>query len=390
MRRLHFGLRKEGVDSRILCVRGVDKSPNVIVSKPSWIESRWNAHTERITVKYGLEDLLSLSALRIKLNKYYLDADVIHLHRIPNVFSYLAFPLLTRNKPAVWTLHEMWSFTGHCRQSLDCERWKIGCGKCPYPHLAPAIKKDGTHLQWKLKNSAFSHSNLTCVAPSKWLTDLAHQSMIKQFPVYHIPHGIDTNVYKPLDKERCRAILNIPAHKNVIMFVAQRLETFIKGGDLLLKALKKLPEALKNKSILLVFGRNGERIADALDIQTVNMGYIVDDRIKAQAYSAADVFLCPSRAESFCNVVLESMACGTPTVACRVSALPDLVRPGITGYLAEPENVEDFCSGVVQLLEDHALRSRMSEQCRKIVTEEYTQELMFRRYSELYQKILSN
>ena len=174
------------------------------------------------------------------------------------------------------------------------------------------------------------------------------------------------------------------------MFVAQRLDTFIKGGDLLLKALKKLPEALKKESIILVFGRNGGRISDAVDMQTVDMGYIVDDRIKAQVYSAADIFLCPSRAESFCNVVLESMACGTPTVACRVSALPDLVRPGITGYLADPESAEDFCSGVIELLEDHTLRSRMSEQCRKIVTEEYTQELMFRRYSDLYQKIISN
>lgn len=390
MRRLNKGLRRHGIDSKILCVREVKKSPYVIQSKPSLIATKWNAYTERITMMLGLEDVLNVNSFRIKNSQAYSDADVIHLHRVPNVFSYLAFPSLTRSKPVVWTLHEMWSFTGHCRHSLDCDRWKTGCGRCLYPHLAPAIKKDWTRLQWALKNLVFKHSNLVCVTPSKWLMKLSKQSLLRKFPIFHIPHGIDANKYRPIDKIQSRTKLRIPSDKNVILVVAQRLDTFIKGGDLLIRALRDMPEALKKESLVLVFGRDGQFISEKINIETVDLGYIADDDTKAMAYSAADIFVCTSRAESFCNVVLESMACGTPVVAFDVSALPDLVQPDVTGYLVEPENTKDFSFGITRLLEDSSLRNRMGKKCRQIVVKRFSQELMFERYLKLYHQVAGN
>lgn len=390
MRRLNKGLRNHGIDSKILCIREVKESPYVIQSKPSLIAAKWNAYTERVTTIFGLEDVLNVNSFRIKNSQAYSSADVIHLHRIPNVFSYLALPALTRRKPVVWTLHEMWSFTGHCRHSLDCDRWKTGCGRCPYPHLAPAIKKDWTRLQWALKKLVFAYSNFVCVSPSKWLMKLAKQSLLKKIPIFHIPHGIDTNQYKPIDKIRSRTKLRIPSDKNVILVVAQRLDSFIKGGDLLIRALRDLPEPLKKDSLVLVFGRDGQFISEKINIETVDLGYIEDDDTKAMAYSAADIFVCASRAESFCNVVLESMACGTPVVAFDVSALPDLVQPDVTGYLAEPENTKDFGFKIRQLLEDYSLRNQMGEKCRQIVLKQFSQELMFERYLKLYHQVTGN
>jgi glycosyltransferase involved in cell wall biosynthesis len=389
MRRLHFGLRKAGIDSKILCVRKAAKSDHIVISKPSFLASKWNYYSERITKRFGLEDVLNANAFRIKGNQVYKDTDIINFHRVPDVFSYLAFPFLTRHKPAVFTLCEMWSITGHCRQSVDCERWKTGCGKCPYTHLPPAIKHDGTHIQWMLKNWIYGHSNFSIVAKSNWMAELVRQSMLKRFPVFHIPNGIDPDVYRPLDQKRCRALLNIPAGKKVILFVAQRITEFIKGGDLLMSALNSIPEPWKSSSVVLVFGKDGEAVSNMIDFPTINLGYLGDDQAKATVYSAADVFLCPSRAENFPNVVLESMACGTPTVAFNVSSLPDLVKPGITGLLADAENADSFGKQIVKLLEDNALRQKFGQNCREIVIKEYTIELLYKRYAEMYRQLIT-
>jgi glycosyltransferase involved in cell wall biosynthesis len=128
-------------------------------------------------------------------------------------------------------------------------------------------------------------------------------------------------------------------------------------------------------------------MAELVDVQTLNLGYVSNDQIKAIAYSAADLYVFPTRADNLPLVLIESMACGTPMVSFKVGGVPDLLRPGITGYLAEPENPEDFCNGIVQLLEDESLRSHMGEQCRSIALKEYTLELQVQRYIEMYQRL---
>jgi len=101
---------------------------------------------------------------------------------------------------------------------------------------------------------------------------------------------------------------------------------------------------------------------------------------------AADLFIFPARADNLPLVLQESMACGTPMVSFKVGGVPDLVRPGITGYLATPEDVKDFCNGIVQLLEDQS-RSRMGQQCRVIALDEYPLQLQAKRYVKLYRQI---
>ncbi|NET85504.1 MAG: glycosyltransferase, partial [Moorea sp. SIO1F2] len=160
------------------------------------------------------------------------------------------------------------------------------------------------------------------------------------------------------------------------------------GGDLLLKALSSLPQSLKGEIVLLTLGDGGEVISESVGIQTQNLGFVSSDHLKAIAYSAADLFLFPTRADAFGLVALEAMACGTPTVSFKVGGVPDLVRPGTTGYLAEPENVEDFCNGIIQLLTDHNLREYMSQQCRKVAVAEYSSKLQTERHINLYRSIL--
>lgn len=388
MHRLYVGLRSAGINCKILSgIKTLDSSYSKAIPRLPRLEYR----IKGITSKLGLNNIHCISSFNINKIQDYLDADIINFHVIhSDFFSYLAIPSLTEKKPAVFTLHDMWSFTGHCAYSYDCDRWKIGCGKCPYPDTYPAIQRDNTRLEWKLKNWVYSRSNLTIVTISHWLTEQVKQSMLNRFPIHHIPNGIDTAAYQPLDPEQCRALLDIPTGKKVLMFGAESLKEPRKGGDLLLKALQSLPASLKAETVLLTIGNGGEAIAEAVGIQTLNLGYVSSDRLKSIAYSAADLFIFPTRADNLPLVLQESMACGTPIVSFKIGGVPDLVRPGLTGYLAEPEDAEDFCSGIVQLLEEQNLRDYMSHQCRAIIVEEYPLELQIKRYIDVYHDLVQN
>jgi glycosyltransferase involved in cell wall biosynthesis len=214
--------------------------------------------------------------------------------------------------------------------------------------------------------------------------------MLKRLPIYQIPSGIDTEVYEPLDPVQCRALLGIPRHKKVVMFSALDMSQHWKGGDLLMKALHSLPASLKSETLLLLLGNKGGAIAQSAGIPVLSLGYVSNDRLKAIAYSAADLFVSPSRAEAFGLVALESLACGTPVVAFAVGGALELVQPGHTGYRAEPEDAQDLCNGIVQLLQDESLCSHMGRQGREMVLEEYNLELYVQRYVELYRHLLKN
>ena len=387
MYRLHLGLKRAGFDSKILCAtKTLETSDSIAIPRLSKLESLLG----KVTSRLGLGDIHCIGSFKIKDNKAYSDADVLNLHSFRTCFSYLALPSLTKNKPTVFTLHDMWPFTGHCAVSYDCDRWKIGCARCPYPDAPPTIKRDATRLEWKLKDWVYSRSNLTIVTLSNKRTEQAKQSMLNRFPIHQIPNGVDTEVYEPLDPEQCRSLLGIAPGKKVLMFAALDLTQFWKGGDLLVKALQGLPESLKAETVLLLLGRGGEAIAETVGLQTLNLEYVGNDHLKAICYSAADLLVHSTRADSLPLVLQESMACGTPLVSCRVDGVPDLVRPGITGYLAEPENVQDLREGIVQLLEDESLRRHMGQQGRAIVLTEYTLELQVQRYIELYRQLLQN
>ena len=282
----------------------------------------------------------------------------------------------------------MWSFTGHCAYSYECDRWKMGCGKCPHPEVYPAIQRDSTHLEWNLKNWLYNRSNLSIVTPSRWLSEQARQSLLNRFDIHHIPYGIDTQVYKPLDSENCRSVLGISSDKQVLMIGAHDLNDFRKGSDLMLQALKGLPDTLKSSCLLLTLGLGGKDLSERVGIKSLSLGYLTSDQLKAMAFSAADLFIFPTRADNLPLVLQESMACGTPMVSFKVGGVPDLVRPDITGYLANPEDANDFRNGIIKLLMDQKLRKQLAGNCREIAISEYSLELQAQRYMQLYHQVL--
>lgn len=386
MYRLYLGLKSQGLDCKILGgIKTLESDDSQAIKRSNRVESLLGKFTSRL----GLNDIHCVSSYDLTQHEFYLNADILNFHVIHSgYFNYLALPKLTKSKPAVFTLHDMWSFTGHCAYSYDCNKWQTGCGKCPYPNAYPPVRRDNTRLEWKLKDWVYNNSNITIVSPSRWLTEQAKVSMLNHLSIHHIPNGIDTIAYQPLDKLLCKQILGIPKHKKTLLFGAESLKDIRKGGDLLVKSLQILPESLKSETIILMLGNGSESIASELGMQVISLGYISNDRLKSLAFSSADLFIFPTRSDNLPLVLQESMACGTPMVSFNIGGVSDLVRHNVTGYLAKPEDTQDFSNGIVNLLEDNQLRQIMSENCRMITITEYSLEIQAKCYIELYRQLV--
>jgi glycosyltransferase involved in cell wall biosynthesis len=389
MARLHEALLARGAASHILCghktARGSDSTAIRRTAAVRLVERGLGVVSKRL----GLNDIQHVSSFGIRRLACYRDADVLHFHGTHGFFNYLAFPTLTRDKPAVLTLHDLWPISGHCAYPYECERWRSGCGACPHLDTHPAVKRDATRIEWRLKQWVYRRSNFVVVALTRWSREIAAQSLLREFPIREIPHGIDTGIFRPMERAVCRQMLGIPAEKRVIMFAALTLNEPRKGATALLEALRALPVSLRKDLVLLTVGDHGDALTRACDMPSVNLGYVRNDHIKALAYGASDAFVSPTSAETFGLMIGEALACARPVVAFRVAAVPDLVRPGETGYLAELGNVVELRDGIAALLTDPTGWARMSSQCRAVAEREFSLELEVDRHLELYRELLS-
>ena len=186
-RNLHRGLIEKGVGSRLLVGSCTTADEHVSPCYPPGPISRASSRLLRLA---GLNYPGIVETFRLPRHPWVRACDIINFHNLhAGFFNYLAIPCLTAARPAVWTLHDMWGLTGHCAHSLGCARWKIGCGRCAHLDTYPAVFRDGTALEWGLKQWVYSRSKLTIVCPSRWLAELARQSILGRFPIHHIPNN---------------------------------------------------------------------------------------------------------------------------------------------------------------------------------------------------------
>lgn len=391
--RLHRTLQSQGLASHLWVGKVTAPEPDVSAfPRWPWIESHLS-RLNRNSISLNYVELLS--SFSVPRHPRYQWADVLHFHNLhTGYFNYLALPQITRRKPAVWTLHDMWGFTGHCAYSYDCDRWLQGCGRCPYPQEYPPIRFDSSAWEWRLKQWVYGRigtqrSRLAIVTPSQWLADLVSRSLLGRFPVQVIRAGLDLHQYQAHDPATCRQLLGLPVERRVLFFGVDNLVERRKGGDFILPLLERLPAALKQNLTLLMFGNRGRGLAEKVDIPVVNLGYVQNDHLKAIAYAAADLVLLPTRADNAPLVIQESLACGTPVVAFRVGGVPEFIESGVTGYLAEPENGEDLAWGVQSWLAKTDLAPHRAR-CRQVAEAEYSLTAQADQYRHLYARLIGN
>jgi glycosyltransferase involved in cell wall biosynthesis len=387
--RLHSALQADGQRSRIVSVdrvRGRDDLQTFVPPSAFWWLLRhanwW------LEMKLGLEGLINVTSWAGH-RRHAAWAEVVNLHNIHSYFfSLFLLPRLERYAPLVWTLHDEWALTGHCAFPLDCERWQTGCGSCPNLLGPPRIDVDTTRLLWRARRWVYRRVSPTLVAPSRWLLRRVRVApLTESFRSVHVPHGIGTDVFRPLPREAARQIVGVAPGEKVLMLTGNSLTRDVKGKGLALRALRRLRQGGVEDVRLLLAGGGGDRLPE-LPFPATQLGRVESDRFMVAAYSAADVFFGPSRSETFGLVFLESMACGTPCVGFRAAAVPELVEHGTTGLLAPAYDAHELAACLHRLLTDDGLRERASRACRRVAVESYPIGRMVRRYTDLYEQLL--
>jgi glycosyltransferase involved in cell wall biosynthesis len=322
-----------------------------------------------------------------RVRKAVADSEVLHIHWIARGFINLTF-LRQVQRPIVWTLHDSWAFTGGCHLPSTCRRYQQACGQCP--QLKSRHKFDLTNLNWHRKLLAFRDLDMIVVAPSNWLAECARSSsLFVNSRVEVIPNGIDTDIFKPLDSNLCRRILNLPELRHIILFGAVGASTDEnKGFDLMRQAIAALPRYIDGKEcMLLIFGSHSFNIPD-LNIEMQFMGTLTDDIALSVLYSAADVMVVPSRQENLPNTIMEAMACGTPAVAFRVGGIPDLIEHLSNGYLAKPYDTDDLSRGISWVLEHSGRASLLEARCCQKIESEFKLDVVTKKYIKLYSELV--
>jgi glycosyltransferase involved in cell wall biosynthesis len=360
------------------------------------LEYRWRRLKTLLDKWFHLPQVYRSTGHLMK-TKLFAEADSLHLHNLHgNYFNYLQLPGLNIKKPIVLTLHDMWALTGHCSHSYHCTRWKSGCYECPlfmepdrqYMVPEPTLF-DQTHRVWLQKQNVYRETKLFVVAPSTWLYQIARESMLSETAeIFHIPNGVNRNVFWNMDKKLARDILGIPKDAKVVLFAAAGLNVPAKGFSYLIAALNKLQTSQTSSPVfLLTMGnvKGSELIPDRFS--TEHLGYIENPKFLNLAYNSADVLVMPSLAEAFGLVIIEALATGTPVVAFDVGGIPDMVRHMQTGYLARYKDAEDLANGICTLLFDDDLLNRMNVEC-QTTAKAYDLELQVNRYIDLYQEAI--
>jgi glycosyltransferase involved in cell wall biosynthesis len=384
--RIHQGLRSRGHVSRMLVNYRVTNDPDVgyIWRALGWRAADWLARslTERMSLQY----VFYPSSFALAAHPWFRQADVVQLYNTHGgFFSYSALAILSRRKPIVWRLSDMWPLTGHCAYAFDCDRWKTGCGACPRLHDAPGLRTDRTALLWKWKRTIYSRSKITIVAPSTWIAGLAAESpLLSRFPIHQIPNGLDTAVFRAIDRAAARELFGLDPTAKVLLFLSLEIDAIRKGGAVLEAAVAQLSMSGGAPFHVMAVGNGAEGWATRLSVPVTAIPAIHDDRLLAAAYSAADVFVLPTLAENLPNSALESMACGTPVVAFATGGVVDAVRPGQTGWLARSGDSGDLAHRIAEALANDQGRTRMGHECRAVVEREYSLELQASRFEALY------
>jgi len=394
--RLLKGLQQNGIEAQMLVQSKKSDDYSVIGPQTKWqkIFGKLRPTLDSIPIRFYKQRkgiIFSPAILPDNINKKIQDInpDIIHLHWISAGFIRIE-TLAKINKPIVWTLHDMWAFTGGCHYDEECGKYNKNCGYCPT--LGSNKKNDLSYKIFKRKEKFWKNLNLTIVTPSSWLGECAKKNLLfYKTRVEVIPNGIDLNRFKPIDKNIARDILCLPKDKKLILFGALSALGDKRKGFLLLKeALKKL-SSKENKDIeLVIFGSSKPRNEENLGFKTHYLGRLNDEISLAVVYSAADTMIVPSIQEAFGQTASESMSCGTPVVAFGTTGLLDIVNHQINGYLAKPFDTTDLAYGIKWVLEDSIRWKQLSRNAREKVIKEFDIIKVAKRYTDLYKDVIKN
>ena len=318
-----------------------------------------------------------LFGLTLRDTDFFEWAQVIHIHWANHGFIDMK-EIKRWGKPVIWTMRDMWPFTGGCHHSFNCDKYKLNCGSCPV--LGSDRKQDLSSLVLRKKIKYLSVLPIHWVAISNWMkTHASSSTVLKNKQISVIFSGIDCSVYKLNDKNKSRVFFNLPTDKKIILIGAGNIRDEYKGFQYVLKSLYKI-----EKDYLIVTFGAGKIFEKEIPQKYINLGYIGDEKKLAKLYNSADVFLAPSIAEAFGKTFAEAQACGLPVICFDETGPADIIEHVKTGYLAVFKDQNDLLKGIKFCLNASFNRAYISHRAKNL----FNIQQIIKQYVSLYQKCI--
>ena len=412
--RLNKALNNNGLSSNMLVQDKKGNLANVETIAPNWFQKKMaflRFALDRYQFAFYEKNkevrfIFSQAKIGVDVRNHPLiqQSDIIHLHWVN--FGFLSLNSLEKlfktNKPIVWTLHDMWAFTGGCHYSRECTNYERNCGNC-VPFLKNPSENDLSNQVWERKKEIFSKANFTIITCSEWLAQKARESsLLTNKTIISIPNPIDTNVFRPIEKSVARAYFNLSPNKKYILFGVVKISDERKGFTYFAEALSILntllsvssqaTDSMSTLSVktqtttieIIIFGQAQAADFEGLPFKINILGKLSDVETIATAYSAATVFVSPSIEDNLPNTIMESMACGTPVVGFEVGGIPEMIGHQKSGYLAQYKSAEDLAEGIFWTLFE-ADYQEISKNSRQKVLDNYSEEVVSEKYRKVYE-----
>jgi len=322
---------EDGINSYCFFGRGKEKKDVCCIKVGNVISTYFHAILARIGFN-GHGSYFATKSLVRKLKK--INPDVIHLHNIHGYYINLKvlFRYLkkTYQGKIIWTLHDCWTFTGHCSYFTmsKCKKWKKECNNCPNLDIYPKQFLDTTKKEYNLKKSLFLDiDNLTIVTPSVWLKELVKKSFLQKYDVKVINNGIDLNVFKPIIDEKIYSKYNIPSNKKIILGVANIWEER-KGLNDFIELSKMIDDDMQ----IILIGIDS-KTKDILPNNIIAIERTENQIELAKLYAISTVFFNPTYEDNYPTTNLESIACGTPAICYNTGGCEEQILNENFGYV---------------------------------------------------------
>lgn len=392
---LHRALRDLGIDSMMLVGRKYSLDGNVLAVTGAFapVSERIRDALDPLPLRKYARTNQSFWTVgwlprHIERTVSSLEPDVVHLHWTGGGF----LPVTTLGalkQPVVWTLRDMWAFTGGCHYSAGCKRYESSCGHCPQLHST--LEDDLSRRIWRRKKRDWGGQDVTLVPISNWLADCVRKSpLLRGRPIEVIPNGIDVGCFHPILRDDACNAWNLPKDRRYILFGAlgALMDQERKGYGQFVEATRILARACwTTRAEVLVFGETALEMARDIALPARFVGYISDDYRLAQLYAAADVMVAPSLQEAFGKTVAEAMACGTPVVAFDGTGPSDIITHRENGYLAKPFSADDLARGISWCMATPDRIESLGHAARKRAVKHFDIVVVARRYVDLYKRV---
>jgi glycosyltransferase involved in cell wall biosynthesis len=349
----------------------------------------------RIRFASGLMDCFFPSTTLLSRDAWLKSADVWHFHNLHG--NFISIPLLaaeSRNRLIVLSPVDQFLSTGYCAYTLGCERYRESCGDCPQLDKSySGISRDATRALLAIKKLAIKKSKFHLLVHTDYLAMHYASTFVNQRSIERIYYGVNTRIFRPLDRETCAAKLSIKGSGRFVVGLMHSWITDRRKGLLpLMDDLRRLAANQTGGIHILVVGNDSESAREyatpSLSVSTLPFQESEDEL--SWALNLCDVLLYPTKAENLSLTCLKALACGVPVISSNIGGQNEALRDGVNGFLCEPGRNDQIVARVAQLMADDKLVKQLSVGSRQTAVKQFDLDLYGTNLIAYYKRLVQS